>query len=450
MFRRKFPPALLCLLILLLLFFTSAETTDDSMAVFVITVKGEIGPSWLLYLERSLAEAEEAGAQVIILDMDTPGGFVDSALQAREYLKEYDGLVYAYVNPRALSAGAYIALTADEIYMAPGSTIGAAEPRLAGSGEITDEKFLSSWEAEMRGVAELRDRDPRLAAAMVRREMEIEGLVDAGKLLTLTAKEGEIQGFSEGTAESLSAMLELTGLSSSPVVRTTPTPWEQLVGWLINPVVATAILSLAFIFLFVEILTAGFGVSGLLSILCFGLYFGGHLFSGVSDWPAVFLFLFGVILILVEAFMPGFGIFGIGGLVAVAASIVLSAATAVEGMRILIYSFFLSAVVSYFAFRYFHRRGMLRRFILIDQATREGGYSSASSMEHLLNKEGVTITPLRPSGIVEIENSRYDVVSEGSYVPDGNKIKVVRIEGSRIVVRAMQESSDVDTESRKA
>ena len=443
MFRRTFLLILLCLLFLPFLFDTSAETTDHYPDVFVIAVKGEIGPAWLFYLERSVAEAETAGAQAIVLDMDTPGGFVDTVLLAREYLNEFNGPVYAYVNPRALSAGAYLALTADQLYMAPGSTIGAAEPRLAGSGEVTDEKFLSSWEAEMRGVAELRDRDPRLASAMVRREMEIDGLVEAGKLLTLTAKEGESHGFSDGTAESLPVMLELAGLSDSSIIRTTPTPWEQLGGWLINPMVATAILSLAFLFLFVEILTAGFGVGGLLSILCFGLYFGGHFFSGVSGWPAIFLFLFGVILILVEAFIPGIGIFGIGGLLAVAASIVLSAATAVEGLRILLYSFFFSAVFSYFAFRYFHRKGMLRRFILSDALTREGGYSAGTMMDHLVGKEGITITQLRPSGIVEVEQSRYDVVSEGSFVPPNVRVKVVRVEGNRIVVRALVQESGV-------
>lgn len=439
MFKKTFLIILLCLLFLS---FTGYETAETGRSpVYVVTVKGEIGPSWLLYLERSLQEAEEAGAGALVLEMDTPGGYVDTALEAREYLGAFDGPVYAYVNPRALSAGAYLALSAHELYMAPGSTIGAAEPRLAGSGEVTDEKFLSFWEAEMRSIAELRERDPELAAAMVRRDLEIEGLVEKDKLLTLTAKQAETLGFSDGTAPSLSVMLELAGLSADSVVRTAPTPWEQLGGWLINPVVATAILTLAFLFLVVEVLTAGFGVAGLMSILCFGLYFGGHLFSGVSGWPAVFLFLFGVILILVEAFIPGFGVFGVGGLMAVAASIILSAATAVEGMRILLYSFFLSAVFSYFAFRYFHRRGMLRRFVLFDAATRELGYSSSTSLSHLAGQEGKTITPLRPSGTVEIGDSRYDVVSEGSFIAAGARVKVVKIEGNRIVVRALENNT---------
>ncbi|MEW5921710.1 MAG: NfeD family protein [Bacillota bacterium] len=451
MLKKTFVLVLFCLLCLPMFIVSPAPAgAAENAPVYVITVKGEIGPSWLVYLKRSLAEAQEAGARAVILDMDTPGGYVDSALQARKLLVDFDGPVYAYVNPRALSAGAYLALVADHLYMAPGSTLGAAEPRLRGSGEVTDEKFLSSWEAEMRTAAELRERDPHLAAAMVRREIEIEGLVEEGKLLTLTAREGDRLGFSDGTAESMQALLEIAGLSGSPVVGTSPTPREQFGGWLINPVVATVILALAFLFLLAEILTAGFGVAGLLSILCFALFFGGHLFSGLSGWSAVSLFVFGVVLILVEVFIPGFGIFGIGGLVAVAVSIVLSATTAVEGLRILLYSFILSAVCGWFAFRYFQRRGTLRRFILMETATREAGYSASADLSHLASREGITVTPLRPSGMVEVDDTRYDVVSEGSFVPAGVGVKVIKVEGRRVVVCArqtMQQPPSVSQES---
>lgn len=436
---------LLCLLVLYPFVLPADGAAAENAPVYVITAKGEIGPSWLLYLRRALEEAQQGGARAVILELDTPGGFVDAALQARELLVEFEAPVYAYVNPHALSAGAFLALVADQLYMAPHATMGAAEPRLAGSGEVTDEKFLSSWEAEMRIAAELRGRDPQIASAMVRREMELEGLVEAGKLLTLTAGEAERLGFSDGTAATMQDLLALAGLAGSPLVRTAPTPREQLWGWLVHPIVATAILSLAFLFLFVEILTAGFGVAGLLSILCFGLFFGGHLFSGTSGWPAVFLFVFGVVLILVEAFIPGFGIFGVGGLLAVAVSIILSAATAVDGLRILLYSFFLSAFCSWFAFRYFQRRGTLRRFILTEALTQEAGYRASTDLGYLAGREGVTITPLRPSGIVEVDDLRYDVVSEGAFVPSGVRVKIIGVEGRRVVVRAVQTAARSDT-----
>ncbi len=169
--------------------------------------------------------------------------------------------------------------------------------------------FPVNMEAEMKSAAEKQGKDSRIAGAMVRKEMNIEGLVEKGELLTLTAGEAENLEFSNGTAASMDELLEAVALSGAELTHTSPTFWEDLSGWLINPVVATLLLVMGFFFLIVEILTAGFGVGGFLSLLSFGLYFGGHFFTGVSGWQAIFLFLFGIIFLLVEAFAPGFGIF---------------------------------------------------------------------------------------------------------------------------------------------
>jgi len=431
--------ALLLSLFFLLGFLGAPAFSNQSpYQVLVIPVKGEIEPGWLLFLERSLQEAEEDGVDAVVLDMDTPGGYVDTALEARQMMNDYPKPIYAHVNPNALSAGAFLALAADGFYMAPGSTIGAAEPRILGQQELPDEKFLSYWEAEMRGAAENNERDPRLASAMVRREIAVEGVVSEGELLTLTAGEANELNFSDGTVDSLEELLDSLGMAGAQITRTSPTAWESLSGWLITPTIATLILSLAFLFLILEVLSAGFGVAGLLSIFFFGLYFGGHFLTGVSGWISIFLFLFGVILILVEAFMPGFGVFGLGGLVAVSASIVLSAATAAMGLRMLLVSFLVSGVAGYISFKYFQRRGTLRRFILTDSATKEMGYSSFAELGDLTGKIGKTVTPLRPSGIVEIDGSRYDTVSEGSFVDSGESVRVVKVEGMRVVVRPLE------------
>jgi len=172
-----------------------------------------------------------------------------------------------------------------------------------------------------------------------------------------------------------------------------------------------------------------------LSLLSFGLYFGGHFLTGISGWPAIFLFVFGIIFLLVEAFMPGFGIFGIGGLAAVIVSIVLAAASTTLGIYMLLISFFIAGIAGYGAFKYFQRKGTLKRFILSDSATREAGYSSSKDYSHLLGKAGKASTPMRPSGMVEIEGKRYDAVSEGGYVDAGETIEVLQVEGYRIVVR---------------
>jgi len=422
------------LILFSLLLYGSLAFQATASSVYVIPVREQIEPGWLLFLERSLEEAEEAGTQAVILDMDTPGGFIDTAREAKTLLDAFAAPVYVHVNTSALSAGAYLALAADGFYMAPGSTIGAAEPVIMGGGEV-DEKFISAWETEMRSAAEKQGKDPRLAGAMVRKEMSIEGVVEKGELLTLTAGEAENLEFSNGTVVSMDELLEAVGLSGAELTHTSPTFWEDLSGWLINPVVATLLLMMGFFFLIVEILTAGFGVGGFLSLLAFGLYFGGHFFTGVSGWQAIFLFALGIIFLLVEAFVPGFGIFGIGGLIAVFVAIVLAAASTTLGLYMLFISFFIACAAGYVAFKYFQRKGKLKSFILSGSATREAGYSSSEDYSHLLGKKGRTVTPMHPSGIVEIEGKRYDTVSEGGYINAGEYVEVVKVEGSRILIR---------------
>jgi membrane-bound serine protease (ClpP class) len=371
--------------------------------------------------------------------MNTPGGYIDSALKARRLLDDFPSPVYVHVRPRALSAGAYLALAADGFFMSPGSTIGAAEPKLIGSTETVDEKNLSAWEAEMRVVAEKQGKDPQLAAAMVRKEIVVEGVVSSEKLLTLTAQEAERLEFSDGTVATVEELLQIIGLEEAELVKSSPTTWENLSGWLIKPVVATILLTLAFLFLIAEVLTAGFGIAGFLSILCFGLYFGGHFFAAVSGWLSIFLFLVGVVFLIVEAFIPGFGIFGVGGLISVSASIVLSAVSTELGLKMLLVSFLVAVCIGFLLFKYLQRKGALRRFVLLDAATKEGGYTSSADLHYLIGKKGSSVTPLRPAGIALIDSSRFDVVSEGSYIPQGVAIKVIKVEGRRVVVSPLQE-----------
>ncbi len=421
----------------------SLQLEAESATVYIIPVKGQIEPGWLLFLKRSLEEATESGAQAIILEMDTPGGFIDTAREAKKLLDELTIPVYGFVNNDALSAGAYLTLATDGFYMAPGSTIGAAEPILL-TGKEVDEKTLSFWEAEMRSTAEKQGKDPLIAAAMVRRPLAIEGLVREGELLTLTTVEAEKLSFSDGTVNSIEELLDRTGLTGSNTIRISATFWERLSGWLINPIIATILLMMGFFFMVVEIMTPGFGVGGLLSLIAFGLYFGGHFLTGVSGWPAILLFGFGIILLLIEAFIPGFGIFGISGLIAVIISIVLAAASTASGIYTLLISLFVAAIASFIAFKFLQRKGALKRIVLSESATREAGFSSSADYGYLLGKEGITVTPLRPSGTVEIEGEKYDTISESGFLDSNEAVEVSKIEGYRIVVRKKNINNDKD------
>lgn len=412
---------------------SAAESTGET--IVAIDISGTIDPGTVSYVSRAFEEALALGAVAVVLELDTPGGFINSATIIKRLMDEYDNPVYAFVNPNAISAGAYLALAADEIYMMPGSTIGAAEPSYLGVGEV-DEKQLSVWEKEMAAMAERRGRDPGIASAMVRKEMVVEGLVDEGILLTLTAGEAYEVGYSEKTVGSRDEFLEAVGLTGAQWLPVDARGTDSLVSWIANPVVGTILLMIGFGGLALEVISAGFGAAGIIGLAAFALYFGGNIAAGMAEYWVLLLFAFGVGLMLVEAVMPGFGVFGIAGLISTIISIVLAAVSIETGLIMILVSLVLSGVFTVLAFRFFARRGALRHIILSEAETADLGYVAPLDQKDLVGKKGFTVTALRPSGAAEIDGKRIDVVSDGSFIPAGEAVQVDRVEGVRVVVRS--------------
>ncbi len=422
-----------CLIAGMVIFMPFAGEANGDQTVVVIEVTGTIDPGTTSYVNYAFKEAHRIDAAAVILELDTPGGYINSAEAIRRLMDEYERPIYAFVRPNAISAGAYLALSADQIYMVPGSTIGAAEPRYLGLGEV-DEKALSFWEKEMAGMAERRGRDPQIASAMVRRDLAIEGLNEKGVLLTLTANEALAVGYSEGTVADKSELLQVIGLPDAEWHPVDSRISDSLVSWTTNPVVGTILLMIGIGGLILEVITAGFGVAGILSMAAFALYFGGNIAAGVAEYWVLFLFVFGIALMLVEAFMPGFGVFGIAGIVSTLVSIVLAAASVQTGMVMLLISVILAGVFSVLAFRFFARRGVLRHIILSDEERADLGYVAPLNQKNLTGKKGVAVTALRPSGAAVIDGRRIDVVSDGAFIPSGEALIVDRVEGVRVIV----------------
>ncbi len=411
-----------------------ANVAADDEMVAVIKIEGTIDPGTRSYVAFAFEEAKQSGAAAVVLEFDTPGGYINSAESIRRLIDEYQGPVIAFVHPNAISAGAYLALASDEIYMTPGSTIGAAEPRYLGIGEV-DEKELSFWEKEVAGMAERGGRDPQIASAMVRREIEVEGLVESGELLTLTAGEALEVGYSEGTVAGNDELLEAIGLPAARWQVVEPRVTDSLVSWTTHPVVGTLLLMIGIGGLILEIITAGFGAAGIISMAAFALYFGGNIAAGMAEYWVAILFVFGIALMLVEAFMPGFGVFGVAGMISTLVSIVLAAVSVQTGMIMLLVSFLLAGVFSFFAFRYFANRGALRHIILSEEERADLGYVAPLNQTALVGLEGEALTTLRPSGAARIDGRRVDVVSDGAYIAAGEKVVVDRVEGVRVIVR---------------
>ena len=402
--------------------------------VLRVPIQGTIDRGNLNLLERSLHNARSRRVDVVVLEMNTPGGYIDAAKKMRNHMDAYPGDIVAYVRPDAISAGAYLALAADEIYMAPGSTMGAAEPRVMGEG-TADEKILSQWEAEMQSLADRNGRNGDIAAAMVRQSVSIEGLVSSDELLTLNQNQALEVGYSEGIVDDFDGLLGELELTGASIVEAEKEIIEHFISWTTNPVVATLLLMIGFSGLVLEILTAGFGVAGALSLLSFTFYFSGHMMGGMAGYEALILFIAGLLLMMVEAFVPGFGVFGGGGLISTFVSIVLSANSMEAGIRMLLVAIFLTVIILFFVIRHLSRKGVLRRFILDNSESKEEGYVATESQEELVDKTGKALTPLRPAGSALIDDQRIDVVTEGDYIDQDSKIKVVQVEGSRVIVR---------------
>jgi membrane-bound serine protease (ClpP class) len=420
--------------------------------VYRIQVTGTIEMGLAPYIQRSLKEAAAEGAEAAILDLDTPGGRVDSAWEIIDAVRDAELPVYAYVNRRALSAGAMIALSADGLYMRPGSTIGAATP-VMGEGEKASEKMVSAMRSEFRALAEERGFDPRIAEAMVDEEIEVEGVVSAGKLLTLTTDEALELGVATGEVEDYEALLTAVGLSGAAAVEPVPNWAERIVRFLTNPMVAPRLLSLGFLGLLIEIRTPSFGLAGGVGLLCLAAFFGARLLVNLAGIEELLLLGGGIVLLLVEAFViPGFGVAGAVGILSVLGAAYMSmlgrfptTADLVNTAGIIGLSIVIVAVLAFALLRHLPHSRTLSGIFLKSETSRDTGYISAPVREELVGKIGVAVTDLRPSGTAIIDDERIDVVTEGPWIEEGAKVIVRQAESYRHVVREVHEGEDTPT-----
>ncbi len=432
---------------------SAAPADAQTGAVYRVPVTGVVELGLAPYLERAVEEATAAGAAMLLLDMDTPGGRVDAAERISDALSDAAIPVYTFVNRRAFSAGALIALSTDGIYMRPGSVMGAATP-VDGAGQKAPEKIVSAMRSEMRALAEAAGLDPEVAAAMVDEDIEIEGVVEAGKLLTLTTEDAVEIGYATEVRD-LPALLAELGAADAPVV-TVELNWaERVVRFFSNPVVAPFLLTLGFLGLITEIKTPTFGMAGAAGLLSLSLFFGSHLIVGLAGLEDVIIFGVGLVLVGVEVFLiPGFGIFGILGGIGLIAGLYMSllgglptSADFTRAGMVLSTTILLIAVTAWVMIRSLPGSSRLAKsgIFLLDRTDRKIGYESAASRTDLVGQVGTAITDLRPSGTGLFGDERVDVVSESEWITEGTAIKVISAEGYRHVVRPVAKVSEETT-----
>lgn len=411
--------------------------TEDT--VYVIPVEGTIDAGQAKFIERSYSEAEEMRASMVILEVDTPGGLVEAALQIRDTILHSPVPTTALVKGEAISAGALITLAAEKIAMVPGATIGAAEPRIG--MERADEKFVSYFAEKMAATAEVNGRRTDIAEAMVDRDKKIEGIIEEGKLLTLTYRDAEKYGYTDFIVNNRDELLAELDLNEAYLTEIKPSLSEQIMRIVTNPYVAPFLLTIGIAGIVIEVFTIGWGIAGSIGLISLGLYFGGNLLAGFTGWEAILLFLLGLILLGVEAIAPGFGIPGIGGIICMLVSIILAAPSWETGIISLIFAIVGTIILLLLSFKILRKRKLWDRLILSTKYNKEDGYiPQTKDLSQYIGSIGIAYTTLRPAGTIVLEDStRLDVVTGGEFIARGAKIKVVAVEGIRVIVRAVQE-----------
>lgn len=407
----------------------------EGKLVYIIPVENEVERGLEAFLKRTTDEAIEAGANHIIFEIDTPGGRVDSAGQIGKILQQIDIPTTAYIVNNALSAGSYIALNLDTIYMRPNATMGASGV-ITTDGTAADKKAQSAWIAAMKSAAEANDRDPIYAIAMADESIDLPELnKPPGEFLTLTPNDAVKVGYAEGIMNNRVELLHELNLASATIVEPETTIAEEIARFVTSPIVIPILLSIASIGLIVELYTPGFGIAGTMGLVSLFLFFYGHVIAGLAGLEAVVLFIIGLILIVLEWFVPG-GILGIIGSISIVASLFIAGYDFTQ-MSI---SILIALIVAIITFVIFYRsvglnRGLFKKLILQDRTTTEEGYISTKDRTDLIGKEGKSITPLRPAGTILVDDERIDVVTEGSFIEANKPVKIIFVEGMRIVVR---------------
>ena len=303
----------------------AAGQPETDGAVYIVPITGTIDLGLAPYLSRVLDEAAAAGAAAVLLQIDTPGGRLDAVLQMRDALLDSEVRTIAFVDRTAFSAGALVAIAANEIYMTPGAVMGAATPVDGGTGETASEKIVSAVRKTFKTTAEARGRDPIVAEAMVDPDVAIEGLVGRGELLTLTTNEATAWGYADGVVTSRAELLAAAGLTAAPVIDTSPSLAERLVRFITDPVVSSLLIAAGVLLLITDFFVEGFGLAGAAGIGLLGLFFWGHSLAGLTGWEDLALIVLGLLLIAVEIIVvPGFGVPGVLGLAALLGGLFLA------------------------------------------------------------------------------------------------------------------------------
>jgi membrane-bound serine protease (ClpP class) len=420
--------------------------------VYTFKIDRDIDPAMNRRVKIALDEAKSKDANLIIIEMDTYGGAVNDADDIRTMILETEVPVYVFINKDAASAGALISIACDSIYMAPGASIGAATVVNGTDGAAAPDKYQSYMRSMMRSTAEAKGRDPKIAEGMVDEKIEIEGITTAGSVITFSVSEAIRHGFCEGQYASINALLQAQNLQSAEVIAYEETTIDKIISFFLNPAISGVLILIIIGGIYFELQTPGVGFPLLASIVATLLYFIPYYLNGLAENWEILIFVVGIILLAIELFViPGFGIFGITGIVFIVGGLVLSMvpnqnfnfdfvpdSQLFAALLTVILASIASVGLVFWLTPKINEWGAFRHITLPNTQERSQGYTASFYSESLLGKTGIVHSRLRPSGKVEIDGEIYDAYSRGEFIDQGENIIVISTEGTSLKVKNLE------------
>ena len=433
---------------LLGLIISLSGVAQQKSKVMVMEVKAEIDPAMNRYVKLALENAMIINADYVILEMDSYGGAVGDAGEIVDRIMKFEKPIWVFINSDAASAGAYISIACDSIYMTKGATIGAATV-VMGQGEVAPEKYQSYFRKAMRSTAEANNRNPDIAEGMVDERKVIEGIKKEGEIITFTTTEALKYDYCEAQVSSIQEILERNKIENYELTTFKLGTTERIIAFFINPFISGLLILIIIGGIYFELQTPGVGFPIFAALTALVLYLVPYYLNGLAEyWEIIMLFIGFMLIILEVFFIPGFGVAGVSGIALTISSLILIMLKndffnfELVPMSDIVIAGLVSVggicgglLLLFIGGSKLSNTQAFRKIALTETQEKVKGFSANFVPEISVGQTGVAHTVLRPSGKVVINNKVYDAFTRGDYIEKGQAIEVVEIEGSTLKVR---------------
>lgn len=456
----------LAIILVMILAANFSPAATDTTKIVQLEMAEEVGPSLWVKTQKAFDLAQRDSADMILIHMNTYGGAVVDADSIRTKILNSPIPVVAYIDNNAASAGALIAIACDKIYMRKSASIGAATV-VNQNGEAMPDKYQSYMRGIMRATAEAHGcdtlingsdttykwrRNPQIAEAMVDQDISIDGLIEAGKVLTFTASEAIEHGFCDGLAENIPEVLELNGHRNAVITEYHPTGLDKARGWLMNPALQGLLIMAIIGGIYFEMQSPGIGFPSLIAIVAAILYFAPLYIEGLAAHWEIAIFILGIVLIVVELFaFPGFGVCGISGIILAVAGLTMamigdfgnthtpniSPDDIVKSFLLVTLSAAASIAACIWISSKFYNATIFgnRLSLTATQQTNEGFVAVSPDLKQFIGQKAIASTVLRPSGKITIGEHVIDAKSVYGFIEKGTDVEIVGCEAGQLYVK---------------